>query len=213
MSIRRSLTILKEHFQSDILSSQDPWAGPEASAQLLKLLPFPELVSALRKKWDSAPDRSSESKWGDIDAIAKTGVGSSDAYFGKRLLEAKQEIVLEYTYPRLDAEVSKKLNHLLKSPFCVHPGTGRVCVPIDTSKVEDFDPLSVPTVTELLAEIDSWAGEGRNDSEEEAKKMQDWEKTSLKPYIEYFRCFVAALLKEEKSGKRGREEDGDPMEF
>ncbi|KAI9685697.1 MAG: hypothetical protein M1822_004257 [Bathelium mastoideum] len=211
--LERSLGILKEHFQGDILSAQDPWADPEAASHLLKLLPFPDLVSALRKKWDSAPDRSSDSKWSDIDAIAKTGVGSSDAFFGKRLLEAKQDIVLEYSYPRLDAEVSKKLNHLLKSPFCVHPGTGRVCVPIDTSKVETFDPFYVPTVTDLLAEIDAWSGDEAKEGNEEAKKVQDWEKTSLKPYVDYFRGFVATLLKDEKNGKRDREEDGDPMEF
>jgi DNA primase small subunit len=92
--------------------------------------------------------------------------------------------LLEYTYPRLDAEVSKKLNHLLKSPFVIHPGTGRVCVPIDPRKVEEFDPLGVPTVTQLLTEIDEWEGD-------DAKKVQDWEKTSLKPYIEYFKRFVA----------------------
>ncbi|KAI9690614.1 MAG: hypothetical protein M1820_009971 [Bogoriella megaspora] len=211
--LERSLNILKEHFKSDILSSQDPWAESDASAHLLKLLPSPELVSALRKKWDSAPLRSSESKWSDIDSIASTGVGSSEQFFAKRLQEAKQDIVLEYTYPRLDAEVSKKLNHLLKSPFCVHPGTGRVCVPIDTRKVEEFDPLAVPTVTELLAEIDSWEGKKSEDNVDEEKKIQDWEKTSLKPYIDYFRGFVGGLLKDEKSGKREREEDGDPMEF
>lgn len=77
---------------------------------------------------------------------------------GQALLEAKQDVVLEYTYPRLDIEVSKKLNHLLKSPFVVHPGTGRVCVPIDTRRLDEFDPLGVPTVQGLLAEIDSWTG-------------------------------------------------------
>lgn len=33
------------------------------------------------------------------------------------------------------------MNHLLKAPFCVHPKTGRLCVPIDPERAEDFDPL------------------------------------------------------------------------
>lgn len=202
--LERSLNILKDHFQTSILAEQDPWAE-ENSTHLLQLLPDQTLKAALQKKWDSTSSRSSSSKWSDIDNVAKSGSLSVST---KTLMEAKQDIVLEYTYPRLDAEVSKKLNHLLKSPFVVHPGTGRVCVPIDARRVEEFDPLDVPTVTQLLTEIDEWEGD---DSE---KKLQDWEKTSLKPYVDHFRQFVAALLKDEKGGvKREREEGGDAMEF
>lgn len=159
---------------------------------------------SLRKKWSSAPGRASSAKWADIDALAKTSKGLDT----KALLEAKQDIVLEYTYPRLDIEVSKKLNHLLKSPFVVHPGTGRVCVPIDTRDLEGFDPFAVPTVMELLGEIDEWTAP--EDAETAGKSIQDWEKTSLKPYVEYFRSFVLALMKDEKDVKikREREENG-----
>ena len=221
--LARSLEILKAHFAKDILEDQDPFVSQSGSERLLALLPDAALCTALRKKWDAAPNRSSTYKWADIDALAKSG--ASKSLDGKALLEAKQDIVLEYTYPRLDVEVSKKQIHLLKSPFVIHPGTGRVCVPINLEKLEKFDPLGVPTVTELLGEIDEFDsrsmhataenGKGAEDGGvggEGAKKMPDYEKTSLKPYVEYFRTHVAALLRVEKGGiKREREEDG--MEF
>lgn len=200
---------MKDHFQHDILEDQDPWAKPEKAERLLQLLPDKALNDSLRKKWDAAPGRSSASKWADIDALATTGV--SKTLDGKALLEAKQDIVLEYTYPRLDVEVSKKQIHLLKSPFVVHPGTGRVCVPIDTKKLTKFDPLGVPTVTELLGEIDEFDGRGVNE-QAQGKTPQDYEKTSLISYVDYFRTYVAALLKDEKGVKREREDD-DAMEF
>jgi len=69
-------------------------------------------------------------------------------------MAAMEDIVLQYTWPRIDAEVSKHRNHLLKAPFCVHPKTGRVCVPVDPMRIEEFDPARVPTVGQLLKEID-----------------------------------------------------------
>lgn len=212
MLFSRSLDILKTHFQEDVLAEQDPWATDEQAQKLLQLLPDRTLNDSLRRKWEAAPGRSSISKWADIDAVAKTG--ASKHLDAKALLEAKQDIVLEYTYPRLDIEVSKKLNHLLKSPFVVHPGTGRVCVPIDTKALEDFDPLGVPTVQSLLAEIDSWKG-GEDGEEDDKSKatIADWEKTSLKPYVEQFRSFVSALIKDEGIAKVKREREDDSMDF
>lgn len=207
--LARSLDILKEHFQRDILEAQDPWAGPANTEHLLQRLPDKILNDSLRKKWDTAPGRSSLSKWADIDALAKTG--ASKTLDSKALLEAKQDIVLEYTYPRLDVEVSKKQIHLLKSPFVIHPGTGRVCVPIDTKRLSKFDPLRVPTVTELLGEIDKF-DERTTEKGEGVQKTQDYEKTSLGPYIEYFRTFVTRLLSDESNSKRERKDD-NKMEF
>jgi DNA primase small subunit len=194
------------------LELQDPWATEERSEKLLKLLPDVNLNESLRRKWDAAPGRASTSKWADIDAVAKTGASKNlDA---RALLEAKQDIVLEYTYPRLDIEVSKKLNHLLKSPFAVHPGTGRVCVPIDTRELEEFDPLAVPTVQGLLGEIDSWQGDETTASQDEkGKGIADWEKTSLKPYVEYFRSFVNGIMKDEGGERVKREREEDSMQF
>ena len=199
--LQRSLDLLKDHFLTDILQAQDPWAEERQTDALLALLPDRELNAALRKKWDSAPGRASADKWADIDRLAKAG--ASKSLDGRALLEAKKDVVLEYTYPRLDAEVSKKLNHLLKSPFVVHPKTGRVCVPIDPARLAEFDPLAVPTVTELLAEIDAWDGE---------PDVADYQKTRLKPYVDFFKTHVAAICRDERGVKREREE-GDPMEF
>ncbi len=183
---------------------------PEKAERLLALLPDQRLNEALRKKWDAAPGRSSANKWADIDALAKSGV--SKTLDTTALRDAKQDIVLEYTYPRLDVEVSKKQIHLLKSPFVVHPGTGRVCVPIDPKRLQKFDPLGVPTVTELLSEIDDWDDSRVKDEEGKSKKLQDYEKTSLKQYVEFFRAHVSNLLRDERGVKREREEV-DGMEY
>lgn len=235
--VDRSLDILKPYFAKTTLGEQDTFENSEQAERLLSLLPDKPLNDALRQMWESDPDRPSRDKWADIDKLAKSG--KSRNLDTKALHEAKLDVVLEYTYPRLDAEVSKKMIHLLKSPFVVHPGTGRVCVPIDGRNPEDFDPLSVPTVTELLSEIDEYDAKHPTSSSEMAptapdgegstanmdsdikggRRIPDYEKTRLKPYVDHFRSFIANLLKEERSVKREREEESaaakgaDAMEF
>lgn len=105
------------------------------------------------------------------------------------LKTAEARIVLGHVYPRLDANVSKQLNHLLKAPFCVHPKTSRVCVPIDPERAEDFNYLDVPTLEQLEMELN------QNTS---SPKTKPYEQTSLKPYLEYFHKFVQGLQEQAK---------------
>merc|ERR1719498_1146025 len=95
-----------------------------------------------------------------------------DAYKEKQQAKVMlKEVLLQYSYPRLDINVSKQMNHLLKSPFVVHPKTGRVCVPINVATVDSFNPLEVPTIGRLV---------------EEMNRSGDAKQTSLKDYIHFF---------------------------
>lgn len=39
---------------------------------------------------------------------------------------------------------------MLQAPFCVHPKTGKVCVPISVESAHDFNPDDIPTLSELV---------------------------------------------------------------
>ena len=117
--------------------------------------------------------------------------------------------MLQYTYPRLDAEVSKHRNHLLKAPFCIHPKTGRVCVPVDPRTVDKFDPARVPTVQQLLRELDSASASAPATTAESAEggaqggeHHADWEKPSLPAYVDMLDRHVMGLMEETRRAKQ-----------
>ncbi|KAH7910116.1 prim-pol domain-containing protein [Hygrophoropsis aurantiaca] len=180
-------------FDPLILKDQDVFATESNWEILLQLVPDNTITEKLRDKWSNNPSRSSSDKWLDLKrTIHKTYDEGSVEY--NRLQNALEDIVLQYTYPRLDAEVSKHRNHLLKAPFCVHPKTGRVCVPVDPLHVDDFNPVTVPTVSGLLREMD----ESTKNGEEGA----DWSKTSLQPYVDMLDRHTAEIMDGVRRSKR-----------
>lgn len=42
---------------------------------------------------------------------------------------------------------------VVQAPFCVHPKTGKVCVPIDPAAALYFDPDAVPDVQSLIKNL------------------------------------------------------------
>ena len=102
-----------------------------------------------------------------------------------------ESIVFYYLYPRLDINVSKARNHLLKSPFVVHPKTGRVCVPFDPRTADTFDCESVCCLGSLVQEIDDFDAAHPDEKE---RAIPDWKKTSMKGPIEFFeRSFLRPM--------------------
>lgn len=69
-------------------------------------------------------------------------------------------VILRHTYPRLDVNVTREINHLLKAPFSVHPKTKRVCVPFLADHVDSFRPeVDAPTYDALHSEMNVGGGE------------------------------------------------------
>ena len=213
--LRRSYDILEPYFADYIadeagqglFASKDKWipvlnsipdciSGDSIREELAKEFKDHRLTG--KKRWQLVKDKIFMSENSNVSNNKKRK--STDYPALRRWV---REIVFRYTYPRLDVNVSKAMNHLLKSPFCVHPKTGRVCIPIDPKKADSFDPFSVPTVRSLCQEIDDFdrlhPGEGA--------VTGDTEKTSLKDAVEVFKnTFMSDMWKSIKADFRAKQE-------
>ncbi|RDY02415.1 DNA primase small subunit, partial [Mucuna pruriens] len=198
--------VLKDYFEKKLLTGQNLLATEERYEKILNMIPdectfFPVLPSFEPCYFISAIILCKGGRWQDSrrSSSAKEDINvvrweqckqllQSGKHKAQGLRRCVEEIVFCFTYPRLDMEVSKHMNHLLKAPFCVHPKTGRVCVPIDPNRCEDFDPTTVPTLSQLIEELNNEGSRADVDGE--------WNRTSLGNAITLFRSsFLQPLLK------------------
>ncbi|KAL9241878.1 hypothetical protein vseg_015938 [Gypsophila vaccaria] len=188
--LARSYTeILKDFFEGTFLCSQKLLSLEDRYEKVLEMIPDESVTSELRGKWQDSRKSSMTTedinvvRWGQLKHVLQSGKQKSQG-----LRRCVEEIVFSYVYPRLDMEVSKHMNHLLKAPFCVHPKTGRVCVPIDPHQCEAFDLTSVPILPKLMEEL--------NTKSSSTDVETDLDRTSLGQAVAFFRTsFLQPLLK------------------
>ena len=196
--------------------------NPDGWKQILRHVPNESVQQRLETEWSKA-SMTPEQRWSQLKLTvaseAKSLVSKGQANNGKvgeeakKLLQCPAAIVFVFTYPRLDAAVSHHRNHLLKSPWCVHPKTGRVCVPLDPTTAEHFDPHTVPTLVSLFNEIeqfdakqrvsDTKEGEGSEETTTKRRRVSELEKTIMKKYLNYFEQEFIKPLLEHHARERG----------
>ncbi|GAX75634.1 hypothetical protein CEUSTIGMA_g3078.t1 [Chlamydomonas eustigma] len=190
-AVQEAVDMLMPNWEANILPKQRLLEDESMCQSVLKYVPDQELAKSVLEQWNAPLPTSLAKKMSGLDinvqrwrmlqnAVAlKISEVKKQSALHKQLSRCLIEIVLAFSYPRLDMEVSKKMNHLLKAPFCVHPKTGKVCVPIDPQHAFDFDPEGVPTVHTLLKELEQIQDAVGDQSEL-------WKKTAMAEFVKLF---------------------------
>lgn len=154
-SVRHAVKIIQPKFEDLIIRSQQLFDTPQQINSIVELCTNPHIKNSICETLDANKNHMPWTKWNFIQAKCHYEVELMSKRYGyvsdRHYLE---EVMLQYCYPRLDAAVSKKINHLLKAPFCIHPKTERVCIPFDVKTVDSFDPTEVPSLNEIISSSD-----------------------------------------------------------
>ncbi|XP_073944138.1 DNA primase small subunit isoform X1 [Choristoneura fumiferana] len=169
-SIRRALTVIDKYFE-DIVRDQDFFATPEKLQNLLKMIPDENLRSQVQTNLVKSTAPSLE-KWHSFVNLVESYCKENGSV-GRKLKYLLEEIKIQLCYPRLDVNVTKGFNHLLKSPFSIHPKTGKVSVVFHPNNVKSFNLDEVPTLNCLLDDSSPSHGQHQANMRTAVKTFQE----------------------------------------
>ncbi|KAL9906165.1 DNA primase small subunit isoform 1-T1 [Glossina fuscipes fuscipes] len=196
-SVKRAFKIIEPLFEEIILHDQDIFLGRKG---ITKLCLFISDENARKESEQFLLNNLKEGHhsvdvWENFKRYAKSmRCNSSSSVWSRRLKNIVEEIQFACLYPRLDINVTKGFNHLLKSPFCIHPSSGRVSIPFNPSAVAKLNPSTVPTITQLLREINVFDEKSKQyDEQDEKDHIKDYKKTGMFKGVLVFEEFLRKL--------------------
>jgi DNA primase small subunit len=206
-SIVSALKTIDRYFDSVVLDKQKPLETPQQINAIVDLCQDSALKEQLKTALLNPKLKDSTDRWDQLVTICGgyfDKLSKLKAFTKLRNRHFVDELKLQLCYPRLDINVTKGLNHLLKTPFSVHPKTGRICVPIDFNEMDSFDPFKVPNISSLCHQID-------DKSRSDAPNERSYEKTDLHKSVKIFQNFIQNIEKEIKLLKI--KDSDDKMDF
>lgn len=149
----RAHRIVDSYFDEICLNDQNIFGTVDGRRTLLELITDEITRKELEPDIMAIEIGDSKTVW---DTVKRYIQSRKQKNMPRKLKFLIEEIQMSILCPRLDINVSKAANHLLKAPFCIHPKTGKVCVPFNPAAVAKFDPTTVPKLHQLLKEIDQF---------------------------------------------------------
>lgn len=137
-------------YQAIVSTLKEGWRNKEAERLVSPLTALDG--GATFEGGDLTGDERINPKWWESTLANLTSMKVLGALAGAQFL---------LLYPRLDIHVSTRKDHLLKLPFCIHPGTGSLCCPLFLEAIDSFNPKAdPPTIYEMLSPQFGNGGEG-----------------------------------------------------
>ncbi|ALC43880.1 DNApol-alpha50 [Drosophila busckii] len=196
-SVKRALKLVEPMFEEIILEDQNLFGTPKGVGKLLALISDESARHEMDAYLKKSHEDGAHSKliWESFVRFANSMRTSAANVWSRKLKHIVEEVQLCLLYPRLDIHVTKGFNHLLKAPFCIHPATGKVCVPFSANAVAKFDPTTVPNITQLLQEINAYDDKTKSyiEKPEDKSRIKDHKKTSMFKGVVVFEEFLRKL--------------------
>ncbi|XP_031638121.1 DNA primase small subunit [Contarinia nasturtii] len=210
-SMKRAHRIVETYFDEICLNDQNIFGTIDGRKKLLELISDENIRKELEKSIMDIEAGDSKTVWDTVKRFAQTHRNQKEVQ--RKLKFMIEEIQMSILCPRLDISVSKTANHLLKAPFCVHPKTGKVCVPFNPSAVSKFDPTTVPRLRQLLKEVDEFDKKDGEDGGEKARIALTYRKTAMYKSVIIFEEFLRKLESSHKNAGTKLETSDAKMEF